>query len=94
MDALKAKAKEIAQKVLEELDSQAAEKMPAILQPFTLCNGGSAVRTMNCMSCALPTELQESAAAMYEKYEETEQKIERLSEEESGGGPPDAVGTG
>ena len=76
MDAMKAKAKEMAQKALEEMDSQAAEKMPGMMKPFMLCNGGSAVRTMNCMACALPADAKEGAKTMYEKYMDTKKKID------------------
>ena len=75
MDAMKAKAKEMAQEALEKLDEEAGEKMPGFLKPFLLCNDGSAVKTMNCMSCALPADLKETAASMYEKYEATDNNI-------------------
>ena len=75
MDMMKAKAKEMAQEALKKLDAEAGEKMPAWLKPFMMCNGGSSVKTMNCMSCALPADLKETAASMYEKYEATEKKI-------------------
>ncbi|CAK0891256.1 unnamed protein product, partial [Prorocentrum cordatum] len=76
MEAMKQKAKEMAQKALEEMDSQAAEKMPAMMKPFMLCNGGSAVRTMNCMACALPADAKEGAKTLYDKYMDTKKKVD------------------
>jgi len=76
MEAMKAKAKEMAQEALNKLDGEAGETMPAPLKLFLCCNGGSAVKTMNCMSCALPADMKESAASMYEKYEDLQKKID------------------
>ena len=66
----------MALEALKKVDDQASETMPASLKPFMPCNGGSAVRTMNCMACALPADMKESAASMYEKYESTKKKAE------------------
>ena len=76
MNFVKEKAKKMAGEALLKWDNEAGETMPCFLRPFMMCNGGSAVRTMSCMSCVLPAEMKEQVTAMSEQYEEAKKKAD------------------
>ena len=64
MEAMKEQVKKMVQETLANMDGKAANNMPCIWKPFTMCNGGSAVETMKAFECAT-----------YDAYTETKKKI-------------------